>query len=71
MIGERPYSCDICGTSFAQRSNLQSHKRATHLNDKRHKCDKCDRSFKRRRLLDYHIKVKGHKKRILNGLIHF
>lgn len=34
-----------------------SHKRATHLNDKRHKCTICDRSFKRKRLLDYHVKA--------------
>lgn len=34
-----------------------SHKRATHLNDKRHKCTTCDRSFKRKRLLDYHVKA--------------
>lgn len=53
----RPYKCDLCKASFAQRSNLMSHKRATHFNDKRYKCDTCDRSFKRRRLLEYHIKA--------------
>lgn len=42
---------------FSQRSNLQSHKRATHYNDKRYKCDKCQKGFKRRRLLDYHTKA--------------
>lgn len=41
----------------SQRSNLQSHKRATHYNDKRYKCDDCGKGFKRRRLLDYHIKA--------------
>ncbi|PBC32972.1 Zinc finger protein [Apis cerana cerana] len=46
--GEKPYH---------QRSNLQSHKRATHYNDKRYKCDDCGKGFKRRRLLDYHIKA--------------
>lgn len=53
----RPYKCDLCESSFAQRSNLMSHKRATHFNDKRYKCDTCDRSFKRRRLLEYHKKA--------------
>lgn len=52
-----PYKCDSCDKSFAQRSNLMSHKRATHLNDKRYKCETCERSFKRRRLLEYHIKA--------------
>lgn len=36
---------------------MQSHKRATHYNDKRYKCDDCGKGFKRRRLLDYHIKA--------------
>lgn len=47
----------MCEAAFAQRSNLQSHKRATHLDDKRYVCDICDRRFKRRRLLDYHKKA--------------
>lgn len=47
----------MCDSSFAQRSNLMSHKRATHFDDKRYKCDTCDRKFKRRRLLEYHIKA--------------
>lgn len=40
-----------------QRSNLQSHKRSTHYDDKRYKCTDCGRAFKRRRLLDYHMKA--------------
>lgn len=47
----------MCPSRFAQRSNLMSHKRATHFNDKRYKCETCSRSFKRRRLLEYHIKA--------------
>lgn len=47
----------MCSASFAQRSNLMSHKRATHFDDKRYKCDICERSFKRRRLLEYHIRA--------------
>lgn len=42
---------------FSQRSNLQSHKRATHYDDKRYKCTDCGKGFKRRRLLDYHMKA--------------
>lgn len=55
--GERPFQCDLCGARFSQRSNLQSHKRATHYDDKRHKCEECGKAFKRRRLLDYHLKA--------------
>lgn len=43
--------------AFSQRSNLQSHKRATHYDDKRYKCTDCGKGFKRRRLLDYHMKA--------------
>lgn len=42
---------------YSQRSNLQSHKRSTHYDDKRYKCTDCGRAFKRRRLLDYHMKA--------------
>lgn len=42
---------------YSQRSNLQSHKRATHYDDKRYKCTDCGKGFKRRRLLDYHMKA--------------
>lgn len=52
----RSYRDVIC-IFYSQRSNLQSHKRATHFNDKRYKCDDCGKGFKRRRLLDYHIKA--------------
>lgn len=36
---------------------MQSHKRATHYDDKRYKCTDCGKGFKRRRLLDYHMKA--------------
>ncbi|CAH0697859.1 unnamed protein product [Spodoptera exigua] len=54
---ERPFSCEECGARFTQRSNLHSHRRATHYNDTRHHCTLCPKKFKRRRLLEYHIKA--------------
>ncbi|XP_037301374.1 zinc finger protein 565-like, partial [Manduca sexta] len=54
---ERPFACETCGATFSQRSNLHSHRRATHLNEKRHACSLCPKQFKRRRLLDYHVKA--------------
>lgn len=41
--GEKPYQCDACGATFAQRSNLDSHHRAVHLQERRFKCDECDK----------------------------
>ncbi|KOB68145.1 Zinc finger protein, partial [Operophtera brumata] len=46
---ERPFACEMCGAKFSQRSNLHSHRRATHLDDKRHACPDCPKRFKRRR----------------------
>ncbi|XP_017871316.1 PREDICTED: zinc finger protein 33A isoform X2 [Drosophila arizonae] len=56
--GERPYKCDQCHATFAQRANLRSHLLATHENKTSFKCNQCERSFKRRRLLANHIKSK-------------
>lgn len=41
--GERPFQCDACGATFAQRSNLDSHQKAVHLQERRFKCDECDK----------------------------
>ncbi|XP_034490257.1 zinc finger protein 567-like isoform X2 [Drosophila innubila] len=54
--GERPFKCEVCGASFAQRANWQSHMKTTHLKVANFKCDFCARDFKQRRLLNNHIK---------------
>lgn len=41
--GEKPYQCDACGATFAQRSNLDSHQRAVHLQERRFKCGECEK----------------------------
>ncbi|KAG6463154.1 hypothetical protein O3G_MSEX013703 [Manduca sexta] len=64
--GIKDFICNICNKAFSTqhnlevhgvRSNLHSHRRATHLNEKRHACSLCPKQFKRRRLLDYHVKA--------------
>lgn len=56
--GEKPFACDLCSAAFAQKSNLSTHKKTTHMKEEKFKCDKCARTFKRRRLLDCHIMSK-------------
>jgi len=43
--GEKPYQCDACGATFAQRSNLDSHHRDVHLQERRFKCDECEKVY--------------------------
>jgi KRAB domain-containing zinc finger protein len=43
--GEKPYQCDACGATFAQRSNLDSHHRDVHLQERRFKCAECEKVY--------------------------
>lgn len=57
--GEKPYQCDACGATFAQRSNLDSHHRAVHLQERRFKCEECDKVRGFSALANCMAKIKG------------
>lgn len=42
--GEKPLTCEICGKSFCESSNLSKH-RKIHNADYKFKCPQCPRSF--------------------------
>ena len=51
--GERPYSCDVCQATFAQKGHLSRHQK-THSGERPHRCDECGATFAiRYRLLEH------------------
>ena len=52
--GEKPYKCEICQRSFADKSNLTVHMRL-HTGEKRFKCELCDKSYSRKAHLQNHM----------------
>nr|XP_045612335.1 MDS1 and EVI1 complex locus protein EVI1-B-like isoform X5 [Procambarus clarkii] len=53
--GERPFHCDVCGSSFARPQTLQEHKNR-HFNFKPYVCKICDKSFHELAACSRHVK---------------
>ena len=51
--GERPYSCRICGKSFAQKGILTTHLLVHTESSKKEKCDLCGKLFRQK----FHLKL--------------
>ena len=53
----KPFTCDKCGVTCTDNSNLEQHRMQVHTDIRPHKCDVCDKAFKRKAHLTVHMRI--------------
>lgn len=60
---QKIFDCQICGTSFSQKSHLTQHLRTVHEKLRPHKCQQCPMAFAKRYDLNSHVDAVHSKER--------
>jgi KRAB domain-containing zinc finger protein len=58
-LGDRPYACSTCESSFTDKSNLVRHERTIHEMLKPYSCTVCSKTFSTRSNLGQHESIHG------------
>ncbi len=48
--GEKPFSCEVCGSAFSHISTFKYHMQ-THTGEKRHCCEVCGSNFSKSKMI--------------------
>ena len=55
---KRPFKCDVCDFSLANKEHLKVHKQLVHHEKGNFKCELCNRIFSRKQYLQKHVTSK-------------
>ena len=55
--GVRPFTCEVCGSSFTSKTYLKVHS-TVHTGEKPHECKQCDKAYRTKTMLNKHVMQK-------------